>query len=58
MRLISNHPNIQFVGVNSDYAAAQGEIVSLRPDSIRVEYWQFQIISDLRDRVQVGSFHD
>ncbi|OGO73287.1 MAG: hypothetical protein A2Z49_00155 [Chloroflexi bacterium RBG_19FT_COMBO_56_12] len=37
MRLILNHPHVEWVGSNSDYAAASEQILSLRPDIVLVE---------------------
>ncbi|MEJ2708413.1 MAG: hypothetical protein P8074_12430 [Anaerolineales bacterium] len=37
VRLLLNHSDIEFVGANSDYAAAQSEILSIRPDTILME---------------------
>jgi hypothetical protein len=37
IRLLLEHPHIQFVGASSDFTTAQGEILSLRPDTILIE---------------------
>ena len=37
VRLLLNHSDIEFVGANSDYAAAQSEILRVRPDTILME---------------------
>jgi DNA-binding NarL/FixJ family response regulator len=37
IRLLLKHPDIQFVGADSDYAAAQDEISHLRPNTILIE---------------------
>jgi chemotaxis response regulator CheB len=37
VHLLLEHPDIQFVGGNSDYRAALKEILSLRPDTILLE---------------------
>jgi DNA-binding NarL/FixJ family response regulator len=37
VRLLLNHPLIEWVGATSDYAAAQEKIINLRPDTILVE---------------------
>lgn len=37
MRLLLDHPQIQFVGETSDYLAAQEELVRLRPDILLME---------------------
>ena len=47
VRLILRHPNIQFVGANSDYAAAQEEIYLLRPDTILIEDTGIKLTSDV-----------
>ena len=37
IRLLLKHTSIHFVGANSDYITAQGEILNLRPDTILIE---------------------
>jgi chemotaxis response regulator CheB len=37
MHLILNHPQIEWVGSNSDYVAAREQILSLQPDIVLVE---------------------
>jgi DNA-binding NarL/FixJ family response regulator len=37
MRLILNHPHIEWVGSNSDYAIGREQVLSLRPDIVLVE---------------------
>ena len=37
VRLILNHPSVEWLGSSSDYAAARDQIISLRPNAILVE---------------------
>lgn len=37
VRLLLEHPDIQFVGTNSDYSIAREELVSLQPNTIIIE---------------------
>jgi hypothetical protein len=49
VRLILRHPNIQFVGANSDYTVAQKEIYILRPDTILIEETGIKETSDVME---------
>ncbi len=37
VRLLLNHPDVEWVGATSDYAAAKDEVLDLQPDTILVE---------------------
>ncbi len=37
LRLLLNHPEVEWVGATSDHAAAHDQIVSLCPDTILIE---------------------
>lgn len=53
VRLLLNHPDIEFVGATSDYGAAKDEVLGLQPDTILIE----QVSGGVRPEV-IGILED
>ena len=47
VRLLLDHPDVEWVGATSDHAAAETELLSLRPDTVLVEAFLEDILAEI-----------
>ena len=49
VRLLLRHPDVEWVGATSDYAAAKDEILSLRPDTVLIEEVKGRVLVEVME---------
>jgi DNA-binding NarL/FixJ family response regulator len=54
VRLLLNHPDVEWVGATSDYAAAKNEILSIQPDTILIEDVQDSASAEMMEILKAG----
>jgi len=57
VRLLLDHPNVEWGGASSDCAAAQSEIMDLQPDTILVEESEGKVSTDAMEILEASTWN-